>query len=263
MDFRKKPVVIQAAQWFKHGDHPAVIRAWDHPEGTTTSKEFADIWGKHAVEFPAVDTLEGLMRVTVGDWIITGIQGEHYPCKPEIFAATYEPAGQPPAPASGSGDAGGERAECTNSDSWNCKYCPKTDTCAALKDPRNFGTPASGRSAVDVDKLKQQAATFRDLQSFHPGHFRMLQIFAKNVLELVASHAPSACQTPSAEGQSATSSATSVAKVEVPKGWQLVPIVPSEPMRKAPWNDTPLAIEPDDASEIWAAMLAAAPRLTP
>jgi hypothetical protein len=32
------------------------------------------------------------MSVAPGDWIITGVQGEHYPCKPEIFAATYEPA---------------------------------------------------------------------------------------------------------------------------------------------------------------------------
>jgi hypothetical protein len=62
-----------------------------------------------------------------------------------------------PAPASGSGDAGGERAECTNSDSWNCKYCPKTDTCAALKDPRNFGTPASGLDTAVLDKLEALA----------------------------------------------------------------------------------------------------------
>lgn len=92
MKYRKKPVVIDATQWFKHGDHSAVIKAWDHPEGTTTSAEFAEIWGRHAEEFPAVSTLEGLMRVTPGDWIITGVKGEHYPCKPDIFEATYEAA---------------------------------------------------------------------------------------------------------------------------------------------------------------------------
>jgi hypothetical protein len=76
--FRKKPVVIEASQWFKDGDHPAVIRK--------TAP------GRHADEgIPWVPTLEGGHVVTPGDWIITGIQGEHYPCKPDIFAATYEP----------------------------------------------------------------------------------------------------------------------------------------------------------------------------
>jgi hypothetical protein len=37
-------------------------------------------------------TLEGDMRVSVGDWVIRGVQGEFYPCKPDIFEATYEPA---------------------------------------------------------------------------------------------------------------------------------------------------------------------------
>jgi hypothetical protein len=39
-----------------------------------------------------IDTLEGGHNVCPGDWIITGVKGEHYPCKPDIFAATYEPA---------------------------------------------------------------------------------------------------------------------------------------------------------------------------
>lgn len=71
MKFRKKPVVIEAKQWFKEGDHPKV---------------WLDVAGK-----AFVNTLEGVHIVTPGDWIITGIKGEHYPCKPDIFAATYEP----------------------------------------------------------------------------------------------------------------------------------------------------------------------------
>ncbi|MGH8749678.1 MAG: hypothetical protein ACREU5_11300 [Burkholderiales bacterium] len=39
-----------------------------------------------------IDTLEGPLHASPGDWIITGIKGERYPCKPDIFAATYEPA---------------------------------------------------------------------------------------------------------------------------------------------------------------------------
>ena len=40
--------------------------------------------------FVDIKTLEGVMRAVEGDWIIRGVQGEHYPCKPDIFAATYE-----------------------------------------------------------------------------------------------------------------------------------------------------------------------------
>jgi hypothetical protein len=77
--YRKKPVVIEATQWFKHGDHSAVVV----PSGVINQSEFG-----------LVRTLEGWHVVTPGDWIITGVKGEHYPCKPDIFAATYEPASQ-------------------------------------------------------------------------------------------------------------------------------------------------------------------------
>ena len=72
MKFRKKPVVIEATQWFKLGDHPAVKKHEDADKGF-------------------VATLEGIMLVTPGDWIVTGVKGEHYACKPDIFAMTYEP----------------------------------------------------------------------------------------------------------------------------------------------------------------------------
>ena len=71
MKFRKKPVVIEATQWFKDGDHPNV-KKWNDNEYRVT-------------------TLEGAMIVTPGDWIITGVKGEYYPCKPDIFEMTYEP----------------------------------------------------------------------------------------------------------------------------------------------------------------------------
>ena len=70
MKFRKKPLVIEATQWFKDGDHPAVEK-WND--------------GEYRIR-----TLEGAHIVTIGDWIITGVKGEHYPCKPDIFEATYE-----------------------------------------------------------------------------------------------------------------------------------------------------------------------------
>ena len=81
MKFRKKPVVIEATQWFKLGDHPAVLIA-----PLDVLPEFR--LGYHGW----VQTLEGGHIVTPGDWIITGVKGEHYPCKPDIFEATYERA---------------------------------------------------------------------------------------------------------------------------------------------------------------------------
>jgi hypothetical protein len=76
MKFRKKPVVIEATQWWKWGDHPHVTYFEVDEDG-------------NAIEF-GIDTLEGWMIVTPGDWIITGVKGEHYPCKPDIFEMTYE-----------------------------------------------------------------------------------------------------------------------------------------------------------------------------
>lgn len=79
MKFRKKPVIVEASQWFKNGDHPAVL---DGP--LDRCPEF--IYKHHGW----IQTLEGGHIVTPGDWIITGVAGEHYPCKPAIFEATYE-----------------------------------------------------------------------------------------------------------------------------------------------------------------------------
>lgn len=77
MKYRKKPIVIEAVQFNKLGDHPAVVRIGESPTG----------FGIHTLEHTAIKH-----EVTPGDWIITGVQGEVYPCKPDIFAATYEPA---------------------------------------------------------------------------------------------------------------------------------------------------------------------------
>lgn len=92
--FTKKPVTISAIQWT--GDNlPAVI------EFTGKHPRWSD-WFADMDEYVAhvrgdsnrfkIFTLEGVMDALPGDWIIRGIHGEHYPCKPDIFSATYEPA---------------------------------------------------------------------------------------------------------------------------------------------------------------------------
>lgn len=76
--------MIEAVQWFKEGDHPAVtmfrarnLHACEHCK-------------KEMYEHGKCPTLEGHHLVCPGDWVITGIKGEQYPCKPDIFEATYE-----------------------------------------------------------------------------------------------------------------------------------------------------------------------------
>lgn len=118
MKFRKKPVVVEATQWFKNGDHPLdytadhtgfqngrsvsvpaehrrannwegdVVRYYRTPDldGQTVCKHCRDIMHNHGW----IDTLEGGHIVCPGDVIITGVKGEHYPCKPDIFEQTYE-----------------------------------------------------------------------------------------------------------------------------------------------------------------------------
>jgi len=87
MKFRKKPVVIEAEQWT-----PGMI---EEIEGVEPVKhDYLDHLCKHCSNYFRhhgwCGTLEGGHIVCPGDWIITGVQGEKYPCKPDIFEATYE-----------------------------------------------------------------------------------------------------------------------------------------------------------------------------
>ena len=88
----KRPVIIDAVQWT--GDNlREVIRFTDSAPETRTMHagmkwdEYADLVARDGLK---IYTLEGKMNADVGDWIIRGIKGEFYPCKPDIFAATYE-----------------------------------------------------------------------------------------------------------------------------------------------------------------------------
>jgi hypothetical protein len=88
--WRKKPVVVEAEQWHLHGDNPHVSPAAPlaRPDEGAPCKHCGVPVGAHG----HILTLEGQHIVCPGDWIITGVRGERYPCKPDIFAATYEPA---------------------------------------------------------------------------------------------------------------------------------------------------------------------------
>jgi hypothetical protein len=77
MKFRKKPVVIEAVQYLIDQPAPKGVCALPH-DGTYGGLHVHGLEGGH-------------MEVTHRDWIITGVKGEQYPCKPDIFEATYEP----------------------------------------------------------------------------------------------------------------------------------------------------------------------------
>lgn len=83
--YRKKPIIIEARRLL------------------TTNMESVESWCNGAIKGLAlpiedriihIQTLEGEMTANIGDWIIKGVKGEFYPCKPDIFEATYEPTTQ-------------------------------------------------------------------------------------------------------------------------------------------------------------------------
>ena len=106
--YRKKPVVIEAEQWFRNGDHSLdacetftdsvtgepfqgeghIVRYFRNPDidGATVCSKCGYPMHHHGW----IDTLEDGHNVCPGDWIITGVKGEHYPCKPDIFETTYD-----------------------------------------------------------------------------------------------------------------------------------------------------------------------------
>ena len=81
MKYRKKPVVIEARQY--DGKNGIALLSW--VKGMELEEDFLG-------DSISIVTLEGTMRADKGDWIIQGVKGEFYPCKPDIFAATYDPA---------------------------------------------------------------------------------------------------------------------------------------------------------------------------
>lgn len=83
--FRKKPVVIEAMHFSTDNDSGECINSitsWIACNGSPARNDKTLIY---------IQTLEGEMTARQGDWIINGLKGEFYPCKPDIFEATYEP----------------------------------------------------------------------------------------------------------------------------------------------------------------------------
>jgi hypothetical protein len=91
MKFRKKPIIIEAKQLTP--ETAEEVGEWCGAKKCVKDSYNSYLWGwglpieRRSL---SIDTLEGEMSASIGDWIIQGIQGEFYPCKPDIFALTYE-----------------------------------------------------------------------------------------------------------------------------------------------------------------------------
>jgi hypothetical protein len=85
--FRKKPVVVDAFQWTGSNEQA------EDPEWIVEAIHDGTVWFIDTCTprvKVAIRTLEGVMIAAPGDWIIRGVKGELYPCRPDIFEATYE-----------------------------------------------------------------------------------------------------------------------------------------------------------------------------
>ena len=92
MKYRKKPVDVEAIQYFNADDGKITLdECIRFGEGkVTTESEVLSIDSSVEGVYLTIETLEGNMKINNGDWIIKGITGEFYPCKPDIFEKTYD-----------------------------------------------------------------------------------------------------------------------------------------------------------------------------
>lgn len=90
MKYRKKPVVIEAILWDGTIQTLKVLQAM----GMQARSYSADDNRRDGICELKIETLESPHEASLGDWIIKGVKGEFYPCKPDIFEQTYEPVGQ-------------------------------------------------------------------------------------------------------------------------------------------------------------------------
>ena len=84
MKYRKKPVIIEAIQFEDNSDR--IIEIHEFMGGDTIRVNYEDKDNPYL----KIETLEGIMKASVGDYIIKGVNGEFYPCKPDIFEKSYE-----------------------------------------------------------------------------------------------------------------------------------------------------------------------------
>lgn len=97
MKYRKRPVIIEARQLTGSSAEIHAVYQWVEENTTGSFEPYTTPPPASGVSIDPetgnilIATLEGVMHASLGDWIIRGVEGEFYPCKPAIFDATYEP----------------------------------------------------------------------------------------------------------------------------------------------------------------------------
>lgn len=157
--FRKKPVVIEAHQW-DPTDALTSLPAWLAAYVSANPTLFDELVGAMGIR-----TLEGTRMAEPGDWIIRGVKGEMYPCKPDIFAATYEPvdASLSTPPASACSQSKEQEPKCATGHTWTNDYgddwhpdvgmlcdCRQKQWGVPLPEPRKPKLPASAWQPMET-----------------------------------------------------------------------------------------------------------------
>ena len=87
--YRKKPVIIEAVQW-RGNNTRELLKALIEVSNTDSIRKITEKLDFRGIKCLEINTLEGVMKASIGDYIIKGVKGEFYPCKPDIFEQTYE-----------------------------------------------------------------------------------------------------------------------------------------------------------------------------
>lgn len=177
--FTKKPVTIEAVRW----DGTNVKEVLDFMAWRNASHD------DH--EGLRIHTLEGTHQATPGDWIIKGVQGEFYPCKPDIFAATYSPAQSHGDPVTLRVEADTTQAKAYVEqqlealESWKAQALAVQGAAEERLRPLLKDLPGVlGRNLFDVaaDEIERLRRGLRSLILSHPNHFAAEVIEAKGML---------------------------------------------------------------------------------
>jgi hypothetical protein len=169
--FRSKPVEIEATRWFQNGDHPDDASVVINPDGDAFLSEgkvvryfrrpdvrvctACRLCGVAMLSHGWIDTLEGGHVVCPGDWIVTGLKGERYPVKPDIFAAKYEPPGSE-AEVSGTTDSIVSNCGEMRSREWIMEHEPTCGVCGVGL----FGRPIVWVPGCEHHASREQAGFF-------------------------------------------------------------------------------------------------------
>ncbi|MFE6284377.1 hypothetical protein [Streptomyces sp. NPDC057877] len=121
--FRKKPVTIDAIQWTGVNAGAIALFIVPFPENHEVRFEDRPDIGRALV----IPTLEGEMCASPGDYLIRGVKGELYPCKPDVFGATYEPVAEPVSDSDCAHCPDGHTPPDGGSQPWNASVGPERD----------------------------------------------------------------------------------------------------------------------------------------